>query len=254
MADLLWPGDARAGDVLADEALLAAMVSVEQAWLDALAGAGLASTVPLGVPSLATVAEGSEAGGNPVIPLVEALREQSKDAHRGLTSQDVLDTALVLCLRDAVDRILADVERAARVLVRTAHEHRGAVMAGRTLTQHAVPITFGAKAAAWLDGLTTATLGLRAVRAGLPVQIGGAAGTLAAVVELARDDADPVGTTYGLVRAVASDLGLREATPWHTGRAPVTAAGDALVALADALGHLAGDVALLSRPEIGELR
>ncbi|WGL52211.1 lyase family protein [Nocardioides sp. BP30] len=256
MGELLWPGDARAGDVLTDEAFLAAMVRVEQAWLDALVGAGLASTpAVLTVPPLRGIADGTESGGNPVIPLVKALRAQSPDVHRGLTSQDVVDTALVLCLRDVVDRVLVDVERAARTLGALAREHRGAVMVGRTLTQYAVPITFGLKAAQWLSGLAEADAGLRRVRAELPVQVGGAAGTLAAVVELGRDREDPVGTAVALVHAVADGLGLGDGTPWHTrGRNPLAATADALVRLADALGHLGADVALLSRPEIGELR
>jgi 3-carboxy-cis,cis-muconate cycloisomerase len=254
MGDVLWPGDARAGDAFTDEAFLVAMVRVEQAWLDALASVGLAAAASLRVPSLEEVAAGSESGGNAVIPLVKALRSQAPDVHRGLTSQDVVDTALVLCVRDALDRVLADVERSARVLVRLAREHRGTEMVGRTLTQYAVPITFGLKAATWLDGLSETVAQLRRVRAELPVQIGGAAGTLAAVVELARDREDPVGTAAALVRHVADALELQGGTRWHTRRTPLTASADALVAFADALGHLAGDIALLSRPEIGELR
>ena len=254
MADLLWPGDLRAGDVFTDEAFLAAMVRVEQAWLEALAGAGLAATaVALTAPPLAEVAAGAESGGNPVIPLVKALRSQHPDVHRGLTSQDVVDTALVLCLRDALDRVLADSEHSARALARLAREHRGAVMAGRTLTQYAVPITFGLKAATWLDGLTHAVQELRRVRDGLPAQTGGAAGTMAAVVELARDLPDPAGTALELARSLKQALGLQGGR-WHTHRSALTTSGDALVTLADALGHVAGDVALLSRPEIGELR
>lgn len=255
MGELLWPGDARAGDVFTDEAFLAAMVRVEQAWLDALVGAGLAANgVHLLPPALEQVADGAESGGNPVIPLVKALRGQSPDVHRGLTSQDVVDTALVLCLRDAIERVLADSSRAAAVLARLAREHRGSLMAGRTLTQHAVPITFGLKAATWLSGLDEAVRELHRVRAELPVQLGGAAGTLAAVVELARDLPDPVGAATGLVTTVARALDLQGGARWHTRRTPVTAAADALVALSDALGHLGGDVAVLSRPEIAELR
>ena len=255
MGELLWPGESRAGDVFTDEAFLAAMVRVEQAWLDALAGAGLAAPgVRLVAPPLDEVAAGAESGGNPVIPLAKALRSQSTDAHRGLTSQDVVDTALVLCLRDAVDRVLVEVERQARALARLTRAHRGSVMAGRTLTQYAVPITFGLKAATWLSALDEAVRELRRVRAGLPVQIGGAAGTLAAVVELARAHADPVGAAAALVRAVAVDLDLQGGSRWHTRRTPLTTVADALVTLSDAWGHLAGDIALLSRPEIAELR
>jgi 3-carboxy-cis,cis-muconate cycloisomerase len=256
MGDLLWPGDARAGDVCTDDAFLAAMVRVEQAWLDGLHATGLtAATVELAVPPTADVAAGAESGGNAVISLVEALRAQSSDVHRGLTSQDVVDTALVLCLRDALDRVLVDTERAARALARLVRAHRGSVMAGRTLTQYAVPITFGLKAAQWLAGLAEADAGLRRTRAELPVQVGGAAGTLAAVVELAREHEDPLETAVALVGDVARDLGLRACPPWHTrARNPFVASADALVTLSDAWGRIGGDIALLSRPEIAELR
>lgn len=254
VSELLWPGDARAGDIFGDQAFLEAMVRVEQAWLDGLAGVGLATPAALSVPDLDEVSAGAESGGNPVIPLVAALRRQSREAHRGMTSQDVVDTALVLCLRDAVDRVDADVARQAAALARLSREHRGTAMAGRTLTQYAVPITFGLKAATWLAGLTDATTELRRVRATLPMQSGGAAGTYAAVVQLLSDREDPVGETARLVSGVAERLGLRDSAPWHTRRTPITTAADALVLLADAWGHIAGDVALASRPEVGELR
>lgn len=254
VTDLLWPGDRRAGDIFSDSAFLAAVVRVEQAWLDALVGVGLAAPASLRTPALEEIVAGTESGGNPIIPLVKALRSQSADVHRGLTSQDVLDTAVVLCLRDAIDRVLADVERTATALARLARTHRGDVMAGRTLTQYAVPITFGLKAATWLSGLEAAVVELQRTRAQLVVQIGGAAGTLAAVAELAREHEDPLATTAALVAAAAAALGLPAGAPWHTRRTPLTSAADALVTLADAWGHLAGDIALLSRPEIGELR
>ena len=135
-----------------------------------------------------------EAGGNPVIPLVALLRnrirESNADAarwvHRGLTSQDVVDTALMLCLRDAVDRVEDELRGQVEALSRLADAHRSTVMAGRTLTQHAVPITFGLKASGWLTGVLDAADALGQARTGLAAQVGGAAGTLAAVTQLAR--------------------------------------------------------------------
>ncbi len=122
-------------------------------------------------------------------------------------------------------------------------------MAGRTLTQHAVPITFGLKAAGWLDGILDAAVDLTTAGTALPVQAGGAAGTAAALAELAGS---PVAVeTAGA--ALASRLGLAVSAPWHTRRRPVTRVGDALVGLVDALGHVANDVVLLARPEVGEL-
>src|SRR3954471_19080414 len=103
MGDLLWPGDERAAEVFTDAALIDAMVAVEEAWLGALAAAGVVPDAqPLagvvGRADLDRLAEGAEADGNPVIGLVALLRERTGSpwVHRGLTSQDVLDTALVL--------------------------------------------------------------------------------------------------------------------------------------------------------------
>jgi 3-carboxy-cis,cis-muconate cycloisomerase len=255
MGDLLWPGDERAGAIFTDASFLDAMVAVEQAWLDALAEAGvLPARVVLdgvvGVTDLGRLAAGAEAGGNPVIGLASLLRERTGSAwvHRGLTSQDVLDTALVLCLRDAVAAVREDLRRQAVALARLVREHRGTMMVGRTLTQHAVPITFGLKAATWLQGVTAVADRLDRCPP-FPVQVGGAAGTLAAPAQLAG------GATVARALAVdtAERLGLADSPPWHTERSVLTEHADALVGCADAWGRIASDVALLSRPEIGEL-
>ncbi|WP_432841723.1 lyase family protein [Dactylosporangium sp. CA-092794] len=256
MADLLWPGDHRAGEVFTDAAFLAAMVSVEQAWLDALAAAGVAAGAvrlagAAGPADLPALAEGAEADGNPVTGLVALLRERTGSGwvHRGLTSQDVVDTALVLCLRDALGRVRADAGRQAGALAGLVREHRTTLMAGRTLTQHAVPITFGLKAATWLQALCAAVERLERGPAP-PAQFGGAAGTLAAPAELAGGAA----AALAVAEDAAARLGLAWAAPWHTERSALTGPADALVGLADVWGRIGGDVALLSRPEIGELR
>jgi 3-carboxy-cis,cis-muconate cycloisomerase len=128
-------------------------------------------------------------------------------------------------------------------------------MAGRTLTQHAVPITFGLKASGWLAGILDAAEALREVRAGLPVQVGGAAGTMAATTELARSAGldDPAAVAMGLADELAAALGLAARTSWHTSRRPVTVVADTLVTATDVWGRIASDVATLGRPEIGEL-
>lgn len=264
---LLWPGEERAGDLFSETAYLAAMVRVEEAWLAALASSGIApeeARTPLAglvsaddVPALA---EGAEAGGNPVIGLVKLLRgqldgEAARWLHKGLTSQDVVDTALVLCLADVLDRVEDELAAQAVSLVGLAQDHRATVMSGRTLTQHAVPITFGLKAATWLSGLGDAAEALRRTRTSLPAQIGGAAGTLAAVAGLARlrGLGDPVAAAQEAATTAATTLGLTPRTPWHTNRAPLTAAADMLVTAADTWGRIATDITLLTRPEIGEL-
>ena len=268
MSDLFWPGDERAGRLMSDLALLEAMEAVESAWLAALVDVGLAPATArhpvrglVEPDDLEGLGRGAESGGNPVIGLVGLLRDRlgSTDAarwlHRGLTSQDVVDTALVLCLRDTLDEVLRQLDNQVRALVALAEAHRDTVMVGRTLTQHAVPTTFGLKAATWLTGVLDGEETVTAVRPRLVVQLGGAVGTMAAATELARlqgaDDAP--GRARQLVSVTAATLGLTARTPWHTTRAPMTAVGDALVSCTDAWGHLAADVATLSRPEIAEL-
>ena len=221
MSDLLWPGDRRAGDLFTDEAFVAAMVAVESAWVD------VELTAPTGPLD-------AEPGGNAVIPLVSALREANLgiDVHTGLTSQDVLDTALVLMLRDAVSAVRAHLSSALSALDRLASDHSGTVMAGRTLTQWALPITFGHKLNSWRGGLSGASDDLAALA--FPAQCGGPVGTL-------RDD------------RLATRLGLDDVPAWHTDRRPITRIADALTATTDACGRIARDVLELSRPEVGEV-
>jgi 3-carboxy-cis,cis-muconate cycloisomerase len=265
MADLFWPGDERAGTVFDEAAFLTAMARVETAWLAALAVAGIArvdTTVDLtalvGPDDVEVVAAAAESGGNPVLPMLELLRSRTdRDTgawlHRGLTSQDVVDTALMVCARDAIDRVLAEVDQHTVRLAELAAAHRTTVMAGRTLTQHAVPVTFGLTAARWLTGVLDARDALAAVDT--PAQLGGAAGTSAAAVEIARLSGadDPAKVALELTAETAAALGLTDRSPWHTTRAPVTAIGDALVTATDAWGHIANDVLLLGRPEVGEV-
>jgi 3-carboxy-cis,cis-muconate cycloisomerase len=223
MSELFWPGDGRAGDLFTDRAFLAAMVRVESAWADA----------DLDVPGIELAAE---AGGNPVIPLVEALRAAHPDLgdriHTGLTSQDVLDTALVLMLREAVLAVEALVRTQLARIAALAGELGSVPMMGRTLTQDAQPITFGAKLDTWRRGLADGIADLGHLT--FPVQKGG-----------------PVGTDRRGLDVLAGRLGLEGSEPWHTSRRTVTRAGDALVALTDAFGRIARDVLELSRT--GEL-
>ena len=254
MSSLLWPGDHRAPTAMSDRALVEAMVRVEQSWLDVLASAGVAAPADLSLVELdvARLAVDAESSGNPVVPLVAALRsatpeEASLWLHRGLTSQDVLDTALVLCARDAVVAVRGDLAAQVRRLVDLATEHRDTPCIARTLTQPAVPTTFGAVVAGWLQGVLDAADALAGLR--WPAQLGGAAGTLSALVELVGREA-----AHAVRREHARALGLDLVPPWHTSRAPLTRVGDAVVTATDAWGHVARDVLALGRPELGELR
>jgi 3-carboxy-cis,cis-muconate cycloisomerase len=263
MAGLLAPGSHRAAGVVDDGALVAAMLEVEVAWLRALGWVGavddgdadrLEEVVARLDVDLADLTEQAEAAGNPVVPLVRLLRDAVGDdllarrVHRGLTSQDVLDSALMLLCCHALGRVLDDLDSTVAALADLAAEHRDDVMPGRTLTQYAVPVTFGLKAAQWLIGVVDASEGAARARRDLPVQCGGAAGTMALTAELTD-------SPLAAAEAFAGELGLTwPALPWHTRRRPITAVADLLVGVCDALGVIATDVALLGRPEIGEVR
>ncbi len=267
MTNLLWPGDHRAKDLMTDQALLNAMITVESAWLKAVATAGLAPADCAGTDlrnlvdarDCESLAVSAEDGGNPVIGLVALLRDRADPAvarwiHRGLTSQDVLDTALMLASRTAADHLTSVLAEQISALCTLVETHRHTPMVARTLTQHAVPTTFGAKAAGWLAGVIDAHE--RVVALATPVQIGGAAGTLAATTELAvlvRGAREPAQVSARLMQDTALTLGLTARAPWHTTRTPVTAAADAWVGCTDAWGHIASDVVTLARPEIAEL-
>lgn len=266
MTNLLWPGDERAGDHMTDQGLLRSMVDVESAWLTALAGAGLAPIDCagadlwhlLGPKDCELIAVTAEDGGNPVIGLVTLLRQRAVPGvapwiHRGLTSQDVVDTGLMLALRDAVDHITVQLAQQISTLSAMVSEYRGAPMVARTLTQPAAPTTFGAKAASWLNGVIDAYQ--RIAELVIPVQLGGATGTWSATTELAalRAESNPAQLAERVVHSTATTLGLDFRLPWHTGRAPITAAADALVGCSDGWGRIASDVVTLARPEIGEL-
>jgi 3-carboxy-cis,cis-muconate cycloisomerase len=267
MTNLLWPGDHRSGDHMTDQALLQSMVAVESAWLGALAAAGLAPTECVGADlsnllghdDCEALAVGAEDGGNPVIGLVGLLRRRADPAiarwiHRGLTSQDVLDTGLMLGVRAVVDHLISRLAEQISTLSALAATHRATPMVARTLTQQAAPTTFGAKAAGWLNGVVDAFEGLDALVT--PIQVGGATGTWAATTELATlltEAADPAEVSDRLVRSAATALGLQVRLPWHTTRMPVTAAAGAFVGCTDSWGRIASDIVTLVRPEIAEL-
>ena len=241
---------------VADDAWLVAMLEVERALVNALSLAGVIpphSAVAVAercVPSLYDVAALSEAGrasGNPVEPLVRALREEvggddARYAHYGATSQDVLDSAAMIVARSATGLLDVELAAAAAECARLAEEHRATPMAARTLLQQAVPTTFGLKAAGWLVALLDARA--RVARVELPAQLGGAAGTLA-----------PLGADGPKVLALfAAELELAEPLlPWHTNRAPVAELAGALDAAAGVAAKIGLDVVLLAQTEVGEI-
>jgi 3-carboxy-cis,cis-muconate cycloisomerase len=260
---LLGPlfGGSRADAELTDRAWLRAMLDAERALAVASARAG---AVP--DQAAAAVAAACHAGrfdpddlgrraldaGNPVVPLVRDLTaavaeaagpEAARWVHHGATSQDIMDTAASLVAARALAPILDDLGGAAEAAAGLADRHRATAMAGRTLGQQALPITFGLKAAGWLVALDEAAAGLDRARERLAAQLGGAAGTLASL----GPDGVEAATWY------AAELGLAEPVlPWHTNRVRVAELAGALGVAAGVLGKVALDVTLLAQTEVAE--
>ncbi|MFF5546460.1 3-carboxy-cis,cis-muconate cycloisomerase [Streptomyces olivaceoviridis] len=245
-----------------DHAYLRALLDAEAALTRAQAALGLApagaaaAVTEAAVPErfgIRSLAARTADGGNPVIPLVADLTaavgaEYGPYVHRGATSQDIMDTATMLVAARALAVVLADLGRTEQALARLAAAHRDTVLPGRTLTQHAVPTTFGLKAAGWRSLVLDARDRVALVRDALPAQLGGAAGTLAAFRAYGTED------EAALTRAYAREAGLAApALPWHTLRTPVADLAGCLAFTAGALGKFAADVLTLSRTETGEV-
>jgi len=270
MSDALGPGAIGLFDgilargpvrhAVGDGAWLQAMLDFESALARALARAGLipadqAHTIDRACRAedydVAALGRAAAAIGNPAEPLVRALTARVPGAaagqvHRGATSQDVVDTAMMIVARDALDRLRVDLDGGGDAAAALADRHRTTLMAGRTLLQQALPVTFGLEAAGWLAGLDAAAAALDDVRArGLAVQLGGAAGTLASL-------GDAGSRVLGFL---AEELDLpAPALPWHTARARVGVLAGALGVAAGAIGKAARDVILLAQSEVAEVR
>ena len=247
-------------DAVSDRAWLQAQLDAEAALARAEAGAGV-------IPSAAASAIGEacsadrfdpaqlagkgRAAGNPIEPLVRALAdavgdESGRYVHWGATSQDILDTAAMLVARNVLGLLLEATAAVAAECARLAHEHRSTVMAGRTLLMQAVPTTFGAKAAGWLVAMLEARQGLARIRDDrLAVQLGGAAGTLAALGAQGLE----------VQERFAEELGLQQPlAPWHANRVRMAELGSVLAVTAGAVAKIGLDVALLGQTEVGEAR
>lgn len=249
------------GAVFTDRAHLQGMLDFEAALARAEAKTGvipadapgpIAAQCAAGLYDLDGLADAAAKAGNTAIPLVKALTAKvaAKDkaaagyVHWGATSQDAMDTGLVLQLRSAITLIEADLKTLSEALAALAQKHRQTPMVGRTWLQHALPITFGLKAAGWLDAVERHRARFAELKPRLlVVQFGGAAGTLAALGD------------KGLVvaEALAADLKLAlPATPWHGTRDRVVEFGTALALLTGTLGKMARDIALLMQTDVAE--
>jgi 3-carboxy-cis,cis-muconate cycloisomerase len=208
-------------EAVGDEAWLQAMLDVEAA----LGGDELRAQDI----DLSELAREAAEHASPVVPLARRF----PDSHAGATSQDILDTAMMLVAKRALEPLLADARAAAGAAAALAEAHRATPIMGRTLLQDALPTSFGLKAAGWMAAIDEAATALAAVP--LAVQMGGPVG-----------HRDP-----GVAAAVAPELGLAEPLlPWHTNRLRPAALAAALGGLAGVLGKVARDVTLM--PEVRE--
>lgn len=201
---------------------------------------------------LSEIARATAKAGNPAIPLIAALTEQvasenaeaARYVHWGATSQDAMDTGLMLQLRDALDTLDGDLARLARACATLAEATAGTPMAGRTWLQQASPTTFGLKVAGWLSAINRHRQRLRRLRPRvLVVQLGGSVGTLAGFGALGIE----------VAAALADDMGLAlPDIPWHAERDRVAEVATTLGLLTGTLGKMARDTSLLAQTEVGE--
>jgi 3-carboxy-cis,cis-muconate cycloisomerase len=241
-----------------DRARLGAMLRVEAALARAearfgLAPDALADALERIAPDdfdLESLGAQAALAGVPVIPFVKAVqsrlpKEIAAGFHKGATTQDILDTALVVQMRDGFGLIASDFKAIIPALGGLAARHRGTPCAGHTYGQHAAPITFGFKAAVWLAGVAEVAEQLPSVRSrALTASLGGPVGTLAGLGAKGPE----------VARAFAEELGLAAAPlAWHTRRARMVEAGAWLATLMGALAKMGTDVAHLASTEVGEV-
>src|SRR5262245_32425361 len=247
--------------VVDDRARLQRMLDFETALARAEAAVGviptdamepIAAACKAELYDMAALAAAAPAAGNILIPLVKALTaevaksnaEAAKWVHWGATSQDVIDTALVLELRDGIDVLLKDIDKAIAGFLALAGRYRRTPTVARTWLQHALPMPFGLKVASYAAALGRSRDRLKRLRKeALVLQFGGAAGTLAALEERGLDVADRL--------CALLSLSLPEA-PWHSHRDRLGEIAAALALLSGTCGKIARDVALLMQSEVGE--
>ena len=200
---------------------------------------------------MAQIWQSMERSGIPTIGMIDQLRDavggdSASYVHWGATTQDIMDTALVLQIRDALDLMDSELRQIIANLASLADKHRLTVMAGRTKSQQALPISFGLKAAGWLAPLARHRDRLEEMKPRLlVVQFGGAVGTLASLGDKG------IATMEAL--AVELDLGV-PAAPWHTQRDSIAELAGWLAMVSGSLAKMAGDIILLAQSEVGEVR
>ena len=198
---------------------------------------------------LARLKQETEVVGYPILPLVRQLAAQCGEAgrflHWGATTQDIMDTAVVLQVRDALALVEGDIAALQATLARQARRYRDTPMAGRTHLQQALPITFGYKLAVWLAMLDRHAERLQQMKSRVLVgQFAGAAGTLASLGDKGM----------AVQQALMEELKLaRPAATWHAARDSLAEAVNFLGLVTGSLGKIAFDVMLLASTEVGEV-
>jgi 3-carboxy-cis,cis-muconate cycloisomerase len=243
--------------VFADEARLAGYLRFETALARVQARFGLAPPAlaqaleEIGPDrfDLVALGEATAVSGVPVIPFLKALRAQLPPAlephlHKGATTQDVVDTAFALQMKDASRLVLGDVLAVLQGLAAMIHAHRRTPCVGRTYGQHAAPVTFGWKVAVWATGVAEAAQAVAVRRDALAVSLAGPAGILTGLGGAGPEVADGLAAELGLAAAPLAS---------HTRRAGMAQTGAALAALSGALAKMAVDVAHLASTEVGEV-
>ena len=244
--------------VFSDEARLAAMLEVETGLAKAQAALGLvpeelAEALAALKPSdfdLVALGEKTAIAGVPTIPFVKAVqarlpKELEPHFHFGATTQDILDTALVLQMRQGFALVAQELRAILEGLAALAEANRETPCVGRSYGQHAAPVTFGFKVAVWASGIAELAETLVSVRdQALAASLGGPVGTLAAMGAQGPD----------VLERFAATLDLRaDAIAWHARRARMVGAGAWLATLIGALAKMAGDIAHLCSTEVGEV-
>jgi len=244
--------------IFADRALLARYVEVEVALaraqgrcgvIPAAAAAEIAARSNADALDLALLRRETEIVGYPILPLVQQLGRMCGEAgrfvHWGATTQDIMDTATVLQVRDALALIETGLAELRQILARLAKRHRDTPMAGRTHLQQALPITFGYKAAIWLAMFDRHAERLGQLRPRVLVgEFGGAAGTLASLGDRG----------LAVQEALMGELGLgNPVATWHVARDGLAEAVNFLGLLTGSLGKVACDVMLMASTELGEV-
>jgi adenylosuccinate lyase/3-carboxy-cis,cis-muconate cycloisomerase len=252
----LW-GSAEVRAMFDSRALVQSWLDVEQALAQAEATVGLvpeaaaqriAREARAELYDLDALREGIDESQHPLVPLIRALSERCGEhggwVHWGATTQDVIDTALVLQARAALAPIERDLALAVAAAARLAAEYRDTPMAGRTHGQHAVPITFGLKVASWADELGRAERRLAAAAGAACVgQLAGAAGTLASLGDSAE----------GVRAELCRILDLNEPdVPWHAARDRLRDLAHALDEIAACAERIALEIVRLQSTEIAE--